>query len=263
MPVATDDAFFDVPRNTFSTSQGEVELPILYYDVSLVQGLFWCDPERVDAVLAGSDLRPTVFFNGRALAGVAFYEYRDNTIGPYNETGVAVAVELEARPPARLPLLQLLRDPRRRSMGFHILDLPVTTEEACAAGRELWGYPKFVTEIPFRLGDGDFDCSVTEPGTGEALVAFRGPVGRGPRLPLFSLLLYSHHQDTLLRTVVDVRARGTTGLGRDTRLEVSDSDHRMARNLRDLGLRGARPFMVATTDRFQSILHAGTRLADA
>mgnify|MGYP000864715816 CR=1 FL=1 len=36
----------------------------------------------------------------------------------------------------RLPLLRMLGSLDRNPMGFHILDLPVTTEVACAAGRE-------------------------------------------------------------------------------------------------------------------------------
>jgi len=41
------------------------------------------------------------------------------------------------------------------------------------------------------------------------------------------------------------------------RLQVGQSRHRMADNLRELGLDGARPLAVSSTTRFQSRLNAG------
>ena len=79
------------------------------------------------------------FVGGRALVGVAFYQYRETTIGPCDEVGVTMAAMQigMAQPP--LPLLSMMRDHDR--VGFHILALPVTTASACAAGREIWGCP--------------------------------------------------------------------------------------------------------------------------
>jgi hypothetical protein len=43
-------------------------------------------------------------------------------------------------------------------------------------------------------------------------------------------------------------------------LEVGASRHRMADNLRALGLSNARPRLVMATERFQSLLHPGSRV---
>ena len=40
MRLPDDDAFFRVPRTPFHTSEGTVDLPILYYDVTNVVGIF-------------------------------------------------------------------------------------------------------------------------------------------------------------------------------------------------------------------------------
>jgi hypothetical protein len=72
-----------------------------------------------------------------------------------------------------------------------------------------------------------------------------------------SVVTYSHHQGNLLRATVNVRGRMNLRPGRSLQLRVGESTHRMARNLRDLGLDGARPVLVQDTHRFQSRLNAG------
>jgi len=165
-------------------------------------------------------------------------------------------IPAQARAP-RLPSLEFFRDPRQRTVGMYILDLPVTTEAARAAGREIWGYPKFLTEIPFRHQDGQFDCAVDDPAGGEPLLALRGALGRSLGLDAFHLTLYSNHRDQLVKTVVDVRCPTRVSRGTQTSLAASPGDHRMAANARDLGLVGATPLVVQVSDAFQSRLNDG------
>ena len=60
-----------------------------------------------------------------------------------------------------------------------------------------------------------------------------------------------------MRTAVNVRGRVNLRPGRSLQLRVGESTHRMANNLRDLGLDGAHPLLVMDTHRFQSRLNAG------
>lgn len=153
--------------------------------------------------------------------------------------------------------LQLYAPIARRRLGFRIAHLPVTTEAACAAGREVWGYPKFVTGIGFRLEHGRFHGEVRDPEGEGAIFTLSGPLGVCVPAPPLSLVLYSEHGGRHLRTVVD--ARGTLRLryGRGLRLRLGGSRHPMAACLRDLGLGGARPLAVMDTHRFQSRLNLG------
>ena len=51
-------------------------------------------------------------------------------------------------------LLRLVRDMgAQEEQGIWVVDLPVTTKEAQAAGIELWGYPKYVTDIETRFDE--------------------------------------------------------------------------------------------------------------
>jgi hypothetical protein len=211
----------------------------------------------VEAKLSGTGLRPALTIGGRALAGIAHYEYRQTGVGSYNEVGLALPVLPEGAPAPRNPIQALYGSVDERHLGFYVLDLPVTTPLANAGGRELWGYPKFVAPIPFRLDRKSFESSVIDPEGDGDIFTLSGRLLPSLPAPPMSLVLYSHHQGNLLRTTVNVRGRMNLRPGRSLQLRVGESTHGMARNLRDLGLDNARAALVLDTHRFQSRLNAG------
>jgi len=255
------DPFFQVPQTAHSTTQGDVDLPILYFDTSTLLAFFTASRDAVEAKLDGTGLRPALTMGGRALVGVAHYEYRQTGVGTYNEVGVAFPVLPEDAPAPRNPIQALYGSVDERHLGFYILDLPVTTPLANAAGRELWGYPKFVAPIPFQLDRKSFESSVVDPDGHGDIFTLSGRLLPSLPIPPMSLVLYSHHRGNLWRTVVNVRGRTNLRPGRSLKLRVGDSTHRMANNLRDLGLDGAHTIIVMDTHRFQSRLNAGVPVA--
>ena len=64
-------------------------------------------------------------------------------------------------------------------MGVYVVEMVVTIPEARAAGRKLWGYPKFLTQIPSELSGNQFKFSVLDPDSREPIVAVEGETGRG------------------------------------------------------------------------------------
>lgn len=251
------DPFFQVPQTTHSTTQGPIDLPILYFDVSTLLAFFVTNRDAVEAKLDGTGLRPALTIGGRALVGIAHYEYRRTGVGSYNEVGLALPVLPEGAPAPRNPIQALYGSVDERHLGFYVLDLPVTTPLANAGGRELWGYPKFVAPIPFRLDRKSFESSVIDPEGDGDIFTLSGRLLPSLPAPPMSLVLYSHHQGNLLRTTVNVRGRMNLRPGRSLQLRVGESTHGMARNLRDLGLDNARAALVLDTHRFQSRLNAG------
>lgn len=254
------DPFFQVPRTAVATSQGQVELPILYQDASALYAFFLPERSRVDRLLAGSGLVPALTVGNRALAALACFEYRSTSVGSYNEVGLAVAV---CRTGEELMLngwrdmVATLAQPEQRHVAFHILDLPVTTPAANAAGREIWGYPKFVTDIPFHLQGRAFDCRVMMPGCGIPIMQLAGRLG--PSLPAgpLSLTLLSFRDAALVRANVNVRGAGRLAAPGSVRLAVNDTTHPMGSHLEALGLDGEAPVAVLWTHGFQSRLNAG------
>lgn len=254
-----NDSFFQVPLVQRTTSEGVVGFPILYFDARCVQAFFWCKLALVEEKLIGTGLRPAMVWRGSAIVGLAFFEYLNTSIGLYNEAGLAIPV-LPSTSSHSTRWLQLLQDVEHpgHELGFHIAHLPVTTNAACAAGKEIWGYPKFVTDIPFSLSEGRLNVSVRDPGDGKLSIAeLKGQLGAGVPTPTLSLLLYSSLAGQRLRTKVNVRGKTRLHAGAATRLEVGASDHPMADTLRQLGLSAAIPVALTTTQGFQSRLNLG------
>ncbi|MGK5094661.1 acetoacetate decarboxylase family protein [Deltaproteobacteria bacterium TL4] len=251
--------FFDVPHTSFETSQGNVDLPILYYEGSAVFVFFLVDTKRVLPKLKGTGLKPYPVFPGKTLAGIAAFEYRDSSIGSYNEVGIALLVYPEKTIVPPLIPLQFLKKSRSRNWGFYILDLPVTLASAHVAGSELWGYPKFVTDISFDLTDRWFECSVLDPEIHAPIMTVSGDLTPGIKLQGLDLVLFSHLQTSMLKTIIDVNATFKTSVAHGIQLQTGSSQHRMTQNLKELGLGETSPFLIQTSADFQSRLNAGER----
>jgi hypothetical protein len=254
------DPFFDVPKTVVTTSEGEVQLPICYVDCSHYMALFRVDVARAAARLQGLPLAP-VQVARKAVAILSFFQYRQTTLGPYHEVGLALLVTPRGHEATLGSLTELLQQTRSESLGSYVLDLPVSTAAAKAAGCELWGYPKFVTELPIALDGDRFQARVLDPDGGQIL-ELSGQRGHvlPETLPGMALVTYSQLGDQYLRTRVETRTSCATGGGGSLVLRVGESSHRMARNLADLGLDGQTPKLFQSTEDFQSLLFAGVEV---
>lgn len=254
---AERDPFFRGPRAPFETRAGTVHLPILYYDTSNVLAFFHAPADAAAVLLDGTGLKPAFKLLGRTVVGLSFYEYRHTSVGAYNEVGLAIPAVDAAQRRGPAMLIEPLRPLASRRLGFFVVDLPVTTAIADAAGRELWGYPKFVTGIDFGYAGRHVAMRVADPASATDILRLEGRPSPGLPAPPMSLVTYSMLDGRRVRTTVNVRGRLRVGLGGSVRLAVGDSRHPMAEHLRRLGLDGKRPFLVAGTHRFQSRLNAG------
>ncbi|MCP4122763.1 MAG: acetoacetate decarboxylase family protein [Bacteroidetes bacterium] len=255
-----DTKHYSGERKTVETSQGPVEFPIQYEKTNCFQAYFMVDFDRALSKLDGSGLVPARFINGKALAALAFFEYIETSIGAYNEVGLALAVLPENSAKPLIPAMDFIIKPGKRTVGFHILDLPVTTDMANSLGREVWGYPKFVTKIPLDFSK-KFEGRVLDPDTDEEILALSADTDLGISLPGIDLTLYSNHEDSIVKTTVDVYAPMKTSIDVKARLRLGSSRHRMVKNFQDLDMDNSRPFIVQSTKSFQSFLNLGEKVA--
>jgi hypothetical protein len=253
---AAADPFFTVPLNKKAYPGDEIDVPIRYYDGSNVFAMFAADPAAVDAKLAGTGLIPAMRIGRKPLVVVSIYEYRQSSIGPYNEVGVAILVYPERfrRSRSVLGWRDVLRRTDRREQGVYIIDLPVTTPNAYEAGCAIWGFPKFVAPISFALGGGHFSSTVEDTTDGSTIMEFSGAAKPTVKVPPISLVCYSEIDDKPVRSSIEVRNGMRLHVPGGINLKVGQSRHRMANNLRDLGLDGAQPVAVGSTANFQSRL---------
>ena len=175
---------------------------------------------------------------GRALMALAVCRYDDTDLDSYHE----VAVSFVVRPhdaPRNATTSQRLREFATGQIGAYIHRLPVDQEFTCAAGRDVWGYPKWVTTIdidepgPGASGAGNA-TSVRLVDDGAHVLTLTMASGGPIKLPAQAPPSYSLRDGVLRRTEWTTSAQGVTGRFGGSTLVLGD--HPVADELRSLGL---------------------------
>jgi len=175
---------------------------------------------------------------GRALVALAVCRYDDTDLDPYHEVAVSFVVRLHDAP-ARASASQRVREFATGAIGAYIHRLPVDQEFTCAAGRDIWGFPKWVTSIDIdeappgtrRAGSG---TTVRLVDDGAHVLTLTMASGGRIRLPSQAPPSYSFADGVLRRTEWTTSSSGTTGRPGGATLVLGD--HPMADELRSLGL---------------------------
>lgn len=243
--------FFDgVEQVAHPTSAGPCDLPILYREGSMTSVLFRVHPDRAAAALAPHNLDPMVIAS-KTLAVLAVFEYRDSTVGVYNELGIGV----HAKRPGTTPNTVRMLSSQMRSetdQALCVLSLPVTTPSACAAGIDLWGYPKYVTDIHLEFQARSTRCTLGHEL--EFTLAHR----RGLTTPALPLVTFSDRGS--VRTVVEIGSRTRWSIRPSFQMTIQGQGQ-SADIATQLGLHHTSPLAAFRTDSFQAILPEGVRRA--
>jgi hypothetical protein len=215
-----------------------VTLPVEVRDATSMSAMFLVRAPAVRRLIPDSRLHVPELFPGRTLCIVAAIEYRDNDLGQYNEVSVAFFVTHAGRRP--LPFLGLLAGFRRGTLGAYIHRLPVTTSFSRDAGRDIWGFPKFVADIAFRDEGHRRICTLTAGGT--HVLTFTAARGGRRRMPPMPQDAWAWRDGVLRRTP---SAMGGEGVGvRLGGATLALGEHPIAAELR--GLRIPRRALLST-----------------
>jgi hypothetical protein len=218
----------------------DVMLPIRYFDAQCLLATFAIEPIPATVLLAAAGLRPALQEDGKALAVLGCFEYRTTDIGSYNEVCVSI----------------LALAPQDPTPALYVTDLPVTTPAANMAGREIWGFNKFVTPIEVQRDRKDFSTTVYDPGA-NTIMTLAGTRDASVDMPAADVLTFSILAGKLLKTIVRVMTPWNLSGGGNFQLRIGKSAHPMADNLRRLGLDGAGPILLQYANPFQSLLFPG------
>jgi hypothetical protein len=154
---------------------------------------------------------------GRAQFALALIDYRDNDLGSYLEVGTILFV----------------RPKDGGEDGTFITHLPVTEEFTCAAGNQIWGFPKSVEQIEVTNSDTTSRWALTMDD--ELVVDVTVPRGGTDEMPGIPMAAY-----TLLdgRPHVTRFTQGGSGSGMHFGADVALTlgDHPIAKELASLGL---------------------------
>ncbi len=242
--------FANVARAPTPVGNASVELPILYRDASQFGVFFRTDLAAARELLKDAPVEPWPVL-GHAMAAIYVWEYRDTSVGPYNELGIGVQARRRGSRPS---LLQLGLDMEAQDdQGIWVVNLPVTTQAAHDAGVEIWGYPKYVTSITTRFDEDAASCRLGD----ELTLAIGRP--RGPRTRLPVVTYTKHPEGHLVRTAIATDHRVQWGSAAGARLALL-GDGPTAKTVRRLGLHERTPLLTFRTDSFRAKLPAGATL---
>jgi hypothetical protein len=207
--------------------EGEaVTIPVQVRSAAMVAAQFLVDADAAQRVIDYSGLRIARPFPGKAMLALSGVAYADNDLGPYHELAVAFVVEPHDVAPGAKTSWQ------RPTTLIH--RLPVNQAFTCAAGKGIWGFPKWVCDIDYVDRGSRVECVVSESGE----LAIGLDVARG-LLPLpaaeTEMQAYSWHDGVLRRTPWTTRNQLARARPRGARLRLG-RNHAMADELRQLGL---------------------------
>ncbi len=209
-----------------------VTMPVQVRDASSGTVIF--DVEHA----AASALCPTGFevvesAPGRAQVAIALVDYRDNDLGAYHEVGTILFV----RPAAG------------GADGNFITHLPVDQEFTCAAGNQIWGFPKSVEQIDVTQTESTSRWVLTMDG--ELVLDLTVPRGGTDEMPPMPMTSY---------TLIDGRphatafTQGGTGssMGFGEGVSLTLGSHPIAKELQSLGLPDAPVVITTWTERMKA-----------
>lgn len=229
-----DHNFFkDTPRKTLDMNGQAIEFPVLYYDFRFANCIFTAKIDRLKQILPHPQFVPIQIWPGTGLLNITAFEYRDTSIGPYNE--VAIGVPVNFPPAGFLGKHSGLSIMSKSIYPVYIYQLPVTTEVARDGGVYFYNYPKFVAEIDFQDRDDFLEITLKEK---DDLILKM----MTKKLPLkksasFELHTFSLKEQTIMHTLVEVLSAkyGKKSLGKFGELELGS--HRISNELKQLKLK--------------------------
>jgi hypothetical protein len=230
-------------------------LPALYRDGHVAAAVYSISAGRARVAVAPRELQPIVLPGGRALAIVSWFDYRDTSLGPYQELAVGIVVGSRRGLAPSLGLDLLSNNP---DTGAWLLALPVSSALACQGGVELFGYPKTLCEL--RVEYSSKSCRGTVHGRSTPILGVSFHLGWGPKFPVRWLVTYSRKDGHLLRTRVKTRWQVTLCSGRGTSVEVKNPHHPLCQTLQQLELPN-RPLFVLHGSQFSATLNEGERIS--
>src|SRR3984957_9520923 len=160
------------PDRSWSVMGRMVTLPVVVRRAAQWGVQYLVPTEAAQRIVDPTGLEVTGPVPGRALVALAVCRYDDTDLDPYHEVAVSFVVRPHDAPHHVSPAQQT-KEFFSGAVGAYIHRLPVDREFSCAAGRDVWGFPKWVTTI-----------DIDEPATPVARSATANRTGTGTSVRL-------------------------------------------------------------------------------
>ncbi len=240
-------------------SSTDYSFPVEFRDVDYVAALYKGNKKAVEERLRGTGLKAGLSLNGKPIIAVGLIEYKDSDLGAYNEVIVAIPVVPITESSSILNWLQLYTPLHKRKLGQYILHIPVTSNQSMIAGRDIWGYPKIVTEIKHRFTKNHISTKITDLETNKEQVVCEGTMGIGISIPSMDLMTYSFLNSIRLCTHVDVDAQMNWHPFSSLKITIQDVNNPIAKDLIELNVVNKKPVVVIRAAQFKAKFNEGLK----
>lgn len=210
----------------------EVSLPVLVNNAAMLMNIYTVDSKKAQALIADTGFRVVELWPGKALMQLLAVDYRENDLGDYNEAAIVFPVLTpgESRP---LPLLGGLLRVLRGKLGNYVYRMPVNQSFTTHAGRYIWGFPKWVTEVDIAFTDQRAQGRFSDDG--ELVFAIAAKTGGRTKAPAQAAPSLAVRAGKAWRTIGTTEGEGLRfSLGGEMP-EIGER-HPLAKTLRALGL---------------------------
>ena len=228
---ATDAICERLDQNRYLIDGREVTLPLEVRACSIVMNAFFVDANAAQALVEPPDFRVVEPWPGKALMVLLGVDYRDNPLGDYHEGAVLFAVQPSSA--RSVPVIGPLWRMLRQSPINYVYKMPVSQEFTMHAGRFIWGFPKWVSDI--EVGFAERRASARFVDRGQLVYAIEGPATTRGSFPAQRSHSLSFRGGVTRSTPGTMAGRGIGWRLGGTPPEIGEH-HPLARELRMLGL---------------------------
>lgn len=222
-----------------------VELPVIVRKARNAFATFLVDSKAAQEMITDSGFEIVELWPGKAILQVIGVEYIDNDLGNYHEAGFSFYVR---QPGAKkgLPFIGAVVDIVRGKAASYIHLLPVNQDFTKHAGRFIWGYPKWNTDVRIEKQDNMLVTNFCDQG--QHVFTLRCKLGGKSKIQNQQQPSLSVRQGITYRTVGIANGSGVNFYLGGEKIELGD--HPIADELRKLGL-PKKPVFSGTIDNLQ------------
>lgn len=227
----TNDICEKLGEELYRIDGQDVSLPVQVRKAANAFATFLVDAKAAQAWIADSGLQVAEILPGKTIMQLIGVDYQDNDLGDYNEAGISFYV-LEPGAKKGLPIIGGLRAMMKGQIGNYIHRLPVDQPFTMHAGRYIWGFPKWVSQVDVKQTDKQFETSWTD--NGQHVFTFRCKAGGTSSMKDQKQPSMAYRCGKLYKTMGIANGEGVTfSLGGE---KPELGDHPIADELRKLGL---------------------------
>lgn len=209
-----------------------ITLPVHVNAASMLMNVYTVDSKVAQELIADSGFRVVEVWPGKALMQLLAVDYRENDLGDYNEAAISFPVTTpgESRP---LPVIGAMWRMMRGKLANYIYRMPVNQDFTTHAGRFIWGFPKWVTDVDIQFGPSRADACFKDDG--ELVFKIAAKTGGTRRAPPQEAPSLAVRNRQAWKTVGITEGEGLTfSMGGEP--AIIGERHPLARQLRSLGL---------------------------